>query len=161
MKATPEQTVEARRQRLREWIDTHYAGTQAKFVAATGINQGELSGLLKSKSFGEKKAAAIEAQANMPPGYLVVPLAQTVHMSDTLRAREEWRTPPPPAGEVEHGGSSKSETTEALLARLGERLQAADPRTRELIGQMLLRYAEKPEDASNIIKGIKALLGED
>lgn len=62
--------VATRRRRLREWIDTHHRGSQAAFVMATTINQGELSGLLKDKSFGEKKAAAIEASANMPAGYL-------------------------------------------------------------------------------------------
>jgi phage repressor protein C with HTH and peptisase S24 domain len=63
--------VAARRARLREWIDTYFSGKQADFVAVTGINQGELSGLLKTKSFGEKKAAALEIAAGMPAGYLV------------------------------------------------------------------------------------------
>lgn len=63
-------TVAIRRQRLREWIDTKHGGSQAAFVLATRINQGELSGLLKDKSFGEKKAASIEAAAGMPAGYL-------------------------------------------------------------------------------------------
>lgn len=62
--------VATRRRRLREWIDAHHGGSQAAFVLATTINQGELSGLLRDKSFGEKKAAAIEASANMPTGYL-------------------------------------------------------------------------------------------
>lgn len=76
MPASPnEKVVAARRQRLREWIDTRYDGTDAKFIADTKINQGELSGLLRSKSFGEKRAATLEAQAKMPPGYLVNPLA--------------------------------------------------------------------------------------
>lgn len=63
-------TVATRRRRLREWINTRHEGSQAAFVAATGINQGELSLLLKDKSFGEKKAAAIELAAGMPTGYL-------------------------------------------------------------------------------------------
>jgi SOS-response transcriptional repressor LexA len=33
-------------------------------------NQGELSGLLKSKSFGEKKARSLEKLAGMPPNWL-------------------------------------------------------------------------------------------
>lgn len=65
-----ESTVAIRRRKLREWIDTHHAGVQASFVAKTEINQGELSGLLKNKSFGEKRARAIEKLAGMPPGYL-------------------------------------------------------------------------------------------
>ena len=67
-------TVMARRQRLQEWIDSHFEGKQALFVAATGINQGELSGLLRNKSFGEKKAEALERKASMPAGYLVCPI---------------------------------------------------------------------------------------
>lgn len=62
--------VATRRARLRKWIDERHDGSQASFVAATGINQGELSLLLKDKSFGEKKADAIEAAAGMPRGYL-------------------------------------------------------------------------------------------
>lgn len=62
--------VKVRRQRLKRWIDIHYEGLQASFVAATGINQGELSGLLKRKSFGEKRALSLEIRAGMPIGYL-------------------------------------------------------------------------------------------
>ena len=62
--------VQNRRARLRQWIDQHCAGSQAQFVAKTGINQGELSGLLRAKSFGEKKARTLEAQAGMPVGWL-------------------------------------------------------------------------------------------
>ncbi len=68
--------VAARRARLRAWIDQHYAGVQRNFVDATKINQGELSALLTSKSFGEKKARALEIQARMPDGYLVSPLVE-------------------------------------------------------------------------------------
>jgi len=67
-------TIQARRARLREWIDSRFGGSQSAFVASTGINQGELSGLLKTKSFGEKRAASLERVAKMPPGYLVSPL---------------------------------------------------------------------------------------
>lgn len=69
--------VANRRARLRQWIDEHCGGSQAQFIATTAdgdkqINQGELSGLLRSKSFGEKKARALERQAGMPSGYLDV-----------------------------------------------------------------------------------------
>jgi len=62
--------VARRRQRLQQWIDDRFNGKQADFVRATGINQGELSGLLKEKSFGEKRATSIEQAAAMPAGYL-------------------------------------------------------------------------------------------
>ena len=61
---------DARRRRLAEWIKTHFDGKQSAFIAKTGINQGELSGLLKAKSFAENKAIAIEKGAGMPDGYL-------------------------------------------------------------------------------------------
>jgi len=60
----------ARRYRLRELIDQKFGGQQSRFVEATGINQGELSGLLKTKHFGEKKARSIELQTGMPYLYL-------------------------------------------------------------------------------------------
>lgn len=72
--ASPESPLIAlRRARLQEWIDRRYRGSQTAFAKAAGINHGELSGLLRSKSFGERRAATLEASAGMPPGYLVQP----------------------------------------------------------------------------------------
>lgn len=91
---TDNPTVATRRRRLREWIDQHHGGSQAAFVSATGINQGELSGLLRDKSFGEKKAAAIETAASMPSGYLsgidggVVAVAAPAIPSDYVRVEQ-------------------------------------------------------------------------
>ena len=65
-----DEIVANRRKRLRQWINDHYDGVQASFVAATEINQGELSSLLRDKSFGEKRARAIERAAGMPALYL-------------------------------------------------------------------------------------------
>lgn len=62
--------VENRRAQLLLWIQSHYGGVRARFVEATEINQGELSGLLSKKSFGEKRARSLEVQAGMPPKYL-------------------------------------------------------------------------------------------
>ena len=67
-----EAVVANRRKRLQKWIDERCEGTQSGFVEKTGINQGELSSLLKKKSFGEKKARALEGLAGMPPGWLDV-----------------------------------------------------------------------------------------
>jgi hypothetical protein len=71
--------VVARRERLANWIDRKFRGSQEAFIAdALGrgykINQGELSALLRHKSFGEKKALKLEEQGAMPKGYLVHPL---------------------------------------------------------------------------------------
>jgi len=76
--------VSARRKRLQEWIDTHYHGSRSSFVQATSINQGELSGLLKTKSFGERRAASLEKIAGMPPGYLVYPFGETTMPEPTI-----------------------------------------------------------------------------
>ncbi len=75
MSDTEDPVVANRRSRLKLWIDTNCAGSQKLFIASTNdgekqINQGELSGLLRSKSFGEKRARALERQARMPSGYL-------------------------------------------------------------------------------------------
>lgn len=67
--------AENRRRQLRRWIDTRFGGVQAEFIKSTNdgdsqINQGELSGLLGTKSFGERRARNLEKQAKMPAGYL-------------------------------------------------------------------------------------------
>lgn len=67
-----------RRLQLRKWIDERFGGVQAAFIASTNdgekqLNQGELSGLLGVKSFGEKRARSLEKQAGMPNGYLDQP----------------------------------------------------------------------------------------
>ena len=82
--------AENRRAQLRKWIDKNFGGSQALFIAATNngdkqINQGELSGLLRDKSFGEKRARSLELQAGMPTGYLeekpVNPFAKVAEIS--------------------------------------------------------------------------------
>jgi len=72
--ATDDEIVAARRARLSAWIADHFDGSQAAFIRATKINQGELSALLANKPFGEKKARKLEGQAKMPEGYLEHPL---------------------------------------------------------------------------------------
>ena len=67
--------VDNRREQLRRWINHWFGGNQTAFIASTNdgerqVNQGELSGLLKTKSFGEKRARSLELQAHMPRGYL-------------------------------------------------------------------------------------------
>lgn len=62
--------VASRRRNLANWIDENCGGSKARFIDLTGINQGELSALLKNKSFGEKKARSLEKAAGMPDYYL-------------------------------------------------------------------------------------------
>ena len=80
-----ESAADIRRRQLRQWIATRFDGVQAEFIKSTfdgntQINQGELSGLLSSKSFGEKRARRLEEQAKMPRGYLDGLCTQTAKM---------------------------------------------------------------------------------
>lgn len=59
-----------RRERLASLIQERYEGSQSLFVERTGENQGEVSALLRNKSFGEKKARKIEQKCNLPEGWL-------------------------------------------------------------------------------------------
>lgn len=61
---------ETRRKRLAQLIDEQYGGSQAKFIEETNENQGEVSALLKSKSFGEKKARKLEEKCGLPKHWL-------------------------------------------------------------------------------------------
>jgi len=67
--------VAQRRRYLRKWLLDNFGGSQAAFLAdleerGHEMNQGELSGLLKKKSFGEQKARSLEEKAGMPHRYL-------------------------------------------------------------------------------------------
>lgn len=67
--------VANRRYQLRRWLDVFFNGSQAEFIASTNdgktqLNSGELSLLLKNKSFGQKRARSLELAAHMPHGYL-------------------------------------------------------------------------------------------
>lgn len=62
--------TENRRLQLQRWICDYFGGSQAEFVRAHSLNQGEISGLLGTKSFGSVKARNLEEDAKMPKGYL-------------------------------------------------------------------------------------------
>lgn len=87
-----------RRARLREWIDTHFGGSLTLFIASTNngekqMNQGELSALLRNKTFGERRARSLEALAHMPPRYLEGPAASASEAAPHL-VREPAKTTP-------------------------------------------------------------------
>jgi hypothetical protein len=82
-----------RRLQLKRWIDDLFEGSQAAFIASTNdgtsqVNQGELSGLLKAKSFGEKRARRLEQQAGMPDGYLDATTAPSATGQDHARIHQ-------------------------------------------------------------------------
>lgn len=62
--------VANRRRQLRRWIDDHCGGIQSRFAIENELNAGEVSGLLKEKSFGEKRARSLETKSGMPFKYL-------------------------------------------------------------------------------------------
>jgi SOS-response transcriptional repressor LexA len=62
--------VQNRRRNLKRVIEERFDGSQVNLVEATNINQGELSALLRSKPFGEKKARKLEESIGLPIGYL-------------------------------------------------------------------------------------------
>jgi hypothetical protein len=68
--------VANRRLKLQHLINIKFGGSQAAFATKTEINQGELSGLLRNKSFGEKKARKIEQIVGLPSGYLDSPIGE-------------------------------------------------------------------------------------
>jgi hypothetical protein len=89
--------VSNRRAQLRRWIDDLFDGSQSAFIASTNdgdrqLNQGELSGLLKEKSFGEKRARTLEALAHMPQHYL----DSTVAPSEARQQRAAIASEPRP-----------------------------------------------------------------
>lgn len=97
MPKPPAQTVVAtRRGRLKKWIDDNFYGSQVAFINDCAlrdhhINQGELSGLLKEKSFGEKKARSLEGIAKMPAGYLDTPLdGAVIRPAQKLAKADMW-----------------------------------------------------------------------
>ena len=79
MLPTDDPAITNRRARLRLWIDTHFGGSHTLFLASTNngekqMNQGELSALLRNKTFGERRARSLEAMAHMPARYLDTPM---------------------------------------------------------------------------------------
>lgn len=87
-----------RRERLAKLIEDKYE-SQAAFITATSESQSEVSGLLREKSFGEKKARKIEVKCGLPIGWL-----------DSL----DMELPPSSAGSEKVGGDL--DDAAALLA---------------------------------------------
>lgn len=113
-------TQDIRRLRLAELIRDKY-GSQAAFIAQTGENQGEVSALLKTKSFGEKKARKLEEKCGLPSGWLdaaqlSAELSEIGHDADGAERR-----------------STKRRSTDLAPAKSGE---IVIPQYREIGGSM-------------------------
>lgn len=80
-----------RRARLAQLIRERYDGSQARFVDETGENQSEVSGLLRAKSFGERKARKLEAKCQVPVGWFDIEDEEAARRA--LRAEKELAPP--------------------------------------------------------------------
>ena len=114
--------TELRRANLRQWIDERCGGRQALFAQAAAVNPGELSALLKNKSFGEKKARKIEQAAAMPAMWL-----------DTVHA------PSPNLQEGKHTMTAVSTIPEILAdIKAGKMVIITDAEDRENEGDLVM-----------------------
>lgn len=127
---TQKQDIAAvRRARLKQWIGEQCGGVQARFIDATGMNQGELSGLVKGvKPFGEKKARKLEELAGMPPGYLSQ-VPQTAAANDReAQLLAAWRSLPEALQQViEHKAADLLNYWSSLPAFLRQQIEAPPP----------------------------------
>jgi len=83
--------ADIRRARLAQLISERYK-SQADFVSQTGENQGEVSALLRDKSFGEKKARSIEAKCKLEAGWLDVDISTGGASMQVERGQERRRS---------------------------------------------------------------------
>ena len=67
----PNPASDLRSDRLKQWIDSHYDGVQARFIDKFDLKQSEISQIInKSRVCGEKKARDIEEKSDIPSGWL-------------------------------------------------------------------------------------------
>ena len=145
---SPINIAELRRRNLREWINRLHQGRQIDFVSATGINQGELSALLKNKPFGERKARKIEHSAGMPALWL-----DTDHSQPAPA--------PQPTHRNTHPMSAPISTIPEILADLkaGKMVIITDAEDRENEGDLLMAAQfVTPEAINFMIKHARGLV---
>lgn len=64
-----DEEVAVRRKQLKAWIDARYDSTRA-FCLQFGLNESDISQLLRQKSFGSRRARNLEQKTGMPSRYL-------------------------------------------------------------------------------------------
>ncbi len=126
--------AENRRARLRQWIDENFGGVQAAFVARHSLNQGEISALLKDKSFGSVKARNLEAKTGMPERYL-----------DAMAGDEVASTPSEP-------------TLPEALELVANALSSVPAEKRQALLGVLTTYASDPTNESDSLKYLQSEL---
>ena len=140
--------TDLRRLNLRQWIADKYGGQQSRFAEAASVNQGELSSLLKNKSFGEKKARKIEQAASMPDMWLDTP-------HDTGRAGTGPNNP------KESRKMTAISTIPEILAdiKAGKMVIITDAEDRENEGDLLMAAQfVTPEAINFMIKNARGLV---
>ena len=145
---SPINIAELRRRNLREWIYRLHQGRQIDFVSATGINQGELSALLKNKPFGERKARKIEHSAGMPALWLDTDHSQPASAPQTTHRNT-------------HPMSAPISTIPEILADLkaGKMVIITDAEDRENEGDLLMAAQfVTPEAINFMIKNARGLV---
>lgn len=79
-----------RADRLAQWINEHFEGVQAAFIAKFELHQGEISRILqKKRTFGERRARRLEIQAGIPKNWLdMIDEQSPTNMSDTVAIKQ-------------------------------------------------------------------------
>jgi 3,4-dihydroxy 2-butanone 4-phosphate synthase/GTP cyclohydrolase II len=142
-------TPELRRHNLRSWISRLHGGQQSRFAAETGINQGELSALLKNKTFGERKARKIEQSAGMPLLWL-----------DTDHGDFHATAPSATPSQASHTMTQFATITEILAdIKAGKMVIITDAEDRENEGDLLMAAQfVTPEAINFMIKHARGLV---
>lgn len=151
-----ETRAERRLRKLRALCEQHQQRGGVVFVAETaGLNANTLDQVLKgallpakadgtrtARTVGDKAATAIEDAFKLGRGWF-----------DADDATMPTSKPVPAA--------PQEQTVAATLDRLGELLAKADPKTRDAVAQLLMSYAQDPDQGKRIAQAIEVLLGKD
>ena len=141
--------TENRRRQLRAWIEAHYE-SQADFVIKNKLNQGEISGLLRTKSFGSVKARRLELQAQLPSRYLDQRPFQAIGTAPATGSATLTPGAPIPA-------TGRATSASAMVQRLAELLRGVPLAQREGVARELSLLAQVP-DSAELPRSIAAAL---
>ena len=84
---------DARADRLNSWVSTHYRNQQ-EFIEKFGLNQGEISNIIKKKRvIGERKARKLESQTDIPEMYLDGANSASVDSNKTIDVVQPTNSP--------------------------------------------------------------------
>jgi hypothetical protein len=120
--------------------------TLRAFADATGIATPHASQMKGGvRQMGDEVARRIEVKLNLPHGWM-----DQGH-AEAGTAEVPAATPEPPTSDL---------PVAALLASLAARMERIDPRMREVVGGLILRYLESPETGGKIAVAVEHLLSD-